>query len=147
MKSVKPHLPEGGARLEYSYKGHTIKIETKQVTPPPASAPRIIQVALWISNERIMPVVFSPLEAKSFSSVDDATAHAKKAAEQIIENKVKDFAPTVGMSPAALEEVLDCIESKMSYRHAADLLRSEYNTPLSTELWAKIRKWAGQKSE
>lgn len=129
--------------MEYKHKGHTVKIEANQIAPPPASAPRIIQLALWISNQRISPVAGSPFEAKSFSSVDEATTHARAAAEQIIDKRIKDFASTVDLKPAALEEVLDCIESKTAYHSAADLLRKEYNTPLSTELWAKIRKWVG----
>ena len=127
--------------MDYKYKGHTVRIEANQVTPPPASAPVIIRVGLWIRNKRINPMAHSEFEPKSLSTVEDALAYAKDAARRIIDKGIEEFAPSIGMSPIALTAVLDCIESRTSYRYAAGLLRKEYGTPLDNKRWATIKEW------
>jgi hypothetical protein len=127
--------------MEYQYKAHAVRIEANQVTPPPASAPVIIRVNLWIRNKRINPMAHSEFEPKSFSSVEDAIAYAKDAARRIIDNGIDEFAHSIDMPPIALAAALDCIESRTSYRYAAGLLRTQYGTPLDNKRWATIKRW------
>jgi len=55
-----------------------------------------------------------------------------------------ELAHRIGMAPAALDDVLDCIESKYSVQYLRNMLRTLHKTRMSHEQWRAIKEWAAK---